>query len=273
MGERDRWLPRHARDDPEAAQAIETLHGGIPPWLRGHLDDWLRQSAPVDRFGFWEGRPHLRLQAAFGTTLPIHVSGLDAEQALDVIDYLLAEGGVDPTDCEELEQLLSEGRSAWRATPHGLQRRVEATLQRGVARVVGAPGRPGRYLEDAWQKAWGRRPDASGAYRAAVQAVEASYQPIVSPRNKRTTLGGLIRDIEGAPTKFRVRFQGDGPEENVHRLVAMLRLLWRSQWDRHGIVDEDVPLHVSLDEARDAVALSASLVHLAQDGGFIAAGA
>ena len=244
------------------------LHEEIPPWLRDHLYGWIRQSAPVDRFGFWEGRSHLRLQAAFGMLLPNHVSDLEAEQALDVIDYLLAEGDVDSKDCEELEQLLAEGGSAWRATPHGLQKRVDDTLQRTVASVINARGRPGQYLEDAWQKAWGRRPDASGAYRAAVQAVEAVYQPIVSPKNKLTTLGRIISDIEKKPSKFRVRLQGNGLEENVRRLVAMLQLLWKSQWDRHGIVDNDVPLYVSLHEARDAVALSASLVHMAQEGGF-----
>ncbi len=272
MGERDRWLPRHARDDPEAAQAIETLHEETPPWLQGPLEDWIRRSAPVDRFGVWEWRAHLRLQAAFGMPLPHHVSELDANQVLDVIDYLLAEGNVEPRGREELEQLLGEGRSAWRATPLGLQKRVDDTLQRTLAGVISARERPGRYLEDAWQKAWGRQPDASGAYRAAVQAVEAGYQPIVSPRNKLTTLGGIIRDIDEKPSKFRVRLQGGGPEENVRNLTAMLQLLWKSQWDRHGIVDDDVPLHLSLDEARDAVALSASLVHLAQEGGFTASG-
>ena len=50
----------------------------------------------------------------------------------------------------------------------------------------------------------------------------------------------------------------------------MLQMLWKSQLDRHGTADESVPLNVSIDEARDAVALATTLVHLAQQGGFSA---
>lgn len=51
----------------------------------------------------------------------------------------------------------------------------------------------------------------------------------------------------------------------------MLRLLWKSEFDRHGTDDETVPLNVSIEEAQDAVALAMILVHLAQQGGFAAA--
>ena len=64
----------------------------------------------------------------------------------------------------------------------------------------------------------------------------------------------------------------DTPDANVERLVGMLQMLWKSQFDRHGTADESVPLNVSIDEARDAVALATTLVHLAQQGGFSANG-
>ena len=132
--------------------------------------------------------------------------------------------------------------------------------------------RPARHLGDAWRKGWGRNPEASGAYNDAVRAVEAAYTPIVSPKNERATLGTVIADITNKPSKFRVRLQADEPEENVARLVSMLQMLWKSQLDRHGTSDEEVPLNVSLEEAQDAVALATTLVHLAEQGGFTAAG-
>ena len=130
--------------------------------------------------------------------------------------------------------------------------------------------RPADYLKGAWHKAWGRDPDPSGAYREAVRAVEAAYAPIVSPKNELATLGTIIRDIRNKPSKFSVRLQADEPEQNVGRLLSTLELLWKSQLDRHGSPDEEVPLNVSLEEAQDAVALATTLVHLAQQGGFTA---
>lgn len=49
---------------------------------------------------------------------------------------------------------------------------------------------------------------------------------------------------------------------------ATLELLWTSQSDRHGTANEDIPMNVTLAQAQDAVALAATLVHLAQQGGF-----
>ena len=121
-------------------------------------------------------------------------------------------------------------------------------------------------------EAWGRSPDASGAYREAVRAVEAAYAPIVSPKNGLATLGSIIADIKNKPSKFEVRLQEDTPGANVDRLIGVLQMLWKSQLDRHGTADEAVPLNVSIDEARDAVALATTLVHLAQQGGFSANG-
>ena len=114
----------------------------------------------------------------------------------------------------------------------------------------------------------GRNPDASGAYREAVRAVEAAYAPIVSPKNERATLGTIIADIRNKPSKFSVRLKADEADGNVDRLVSTLELLWKSEFDRHGSPDESVPLNVSLEEAQDAVAVATTLVHLAQQGGF-----
>ena len=98
--------------------------------------------------------------------------------------------------------------------------------------------------------------------------MEAAYAPITSPKNELATLGTIIADINNKPSKFSVRLQADEPVANVERLAGMLQMLWKSQFDRHGTPDEDVPLNVSIDEARDAVALATTLVHLAQQGGF-----
>ena len=105
-----------------------------------------------------------------------------------------------------------------------------------------------------------------------MRAVEAAYAPLVSPKNESATRGTIIADINNKPSKFPVRLQADTPDANVDRILGMLRMLWKSQLDRHGTADESVPLNVTLDEARDALALATTLVHLAQQGGFTASG-
>ena len=207
------------------------------------------------------------MQASLHRVIVPDVASLPLEDTLDVIDYILAEEDVHPVAVWQLEKLLSDGGSAWRATSGGLQRRIDSTAQATADSVIGTQTRASRHLADAWQRAWGRDPDASGAYREAVRAVEAGYQDIVSPRNERATLGTIIADIGNKPEKLRVRLGGDEADGNVDRLGAMLEMLWKSQFDRHGTADDDVPLNVTLDEARDAVVLSSTLVHLAQDGG------
>ena len=195
------------------------------------------------------------------------------ERYLDVVDYVLGHPSFTNLDSrllDDLEDVLLKGGSVWRATDRGLERRVDKTLEGIADSIFGAGDRSAQYLREAWHRAWGRIPDASGAYREAVRAVEAAYVPMVSPKNERATLGTIIADIGNKPSKFRVRLQADEPEENVDRLVGMLQMLWKSQLDRHGTPDENVPLNVTLEQARDAVALATTLVHLAEQGGFTA---
>ena len=214
----------------------------------------------------------MHAQAALHKEFPARIGHVSPAYLLDVIDYLVHRLDVPAGNLSDLEELLSQGGSAWRATPDGLKRRVDETLQSVAESTIASGTRPAQHLSDAWRKAWGRNPDASGAYREAVRAVEAAYAPIVSPKNERATLGTIIADIKNKPLKFRVRMQADGPEENVDRLGGMLQMLWKSQLDRHGTADEDAPLNVSLEEAQDAAALATTLVHLAQQGGFTANG-
>ncbi len=137
---------------------------------------------------------------------------------------------------------------------------------------MGRETRPSQHLRDAWQKAWGRNPDASGAYREAVRAVEAAHAPIVLPRDSSATLGKMIAALRDKPDKFAARLSGPGSVESVASVRAMFELLWTSQLDRHGTADEAIPLTVTLEQAQDAVALATTLVHLAQQGGFTVTG-
>ena len=181
------WLPPSARNNPERAEAFETLHEGIPPWLRETVDQWIRERVGRHNtyvsWSDWDPEIRTRIQAALHREMCGPVSDLSDDDCLDVIDCVLREEDIcRPADVECLEARLSQGRSAWRATSQGLERRVDPTLQAIVASGFETETRPTQHLRDAWHKAWGSNPDASGAYREAVRAVEAAYAPIALPR-------------------------------------------------------------------------------------------
>ena len=268
-----RWVPLSAREDPARAKDFLALHEGVPEWLKDPLRGWIRQTcADPTVFG-----PAMmsELEAAMQLELRFEVSPLlselPPERYLDVVDYVLGHPSLTNLDSrllDNLEDMLLKGGSVWRATDRGLERRVDETLQSVADSVFITNGRPADYLRSAWHKAWGRNPDASGAHQEAVNATEAAYAHIVSPMNDRATLGTIIRDIRAKPPKFRVRLQATTGEEDVGRVAAMMELLLKSQ-RRHGTDDRSGE---TIEEARDAVALATTLVHLAQQGGFTASG-
>ena len=269
------WLPPSARNNPERAEAFETLREGIPPWLRETVDQWIRKRVgPRNTYASWsDWDPEIRtrIQAALHREMRDPVSDLSDDDCLDVIDSVLREEDIcRPADVEYLEARLSQGRSAWRATSQGLERRVDPTLQAIVASGFETETRPTQHLRDAWHKAWGYNPDASGAYHEAVRAIEAAYAPIALPRDPGATLGKIIAALRDKPAKFAVRLSDPRSEESVGSVRATLELLWTSQSDRHGTANEDIPMNVTLEQAQDAVVLATTLVHLAQQGGFTA---
>lgn len=113
----------------------------------------------------------------------------------------------------------------------------------------------GSHIADSWRQAYGRQADPGQAYGEAVKAVEAAAQPVVSPKNKSTTLGTLIRDLKDGAANFEVRLDGDG---QVDRLGAMMELLWKGQVDRHG--SPELKKAISPEQAEDALRLAVALV-------------
>ena len=274
------WRPLSARRDPERAREFDGLDEDVSPLLRGSLIEWLGGLVgfkdPVDPSPWaarlrWKEDLRSRIGAALRLPTPIagDVDDLPTAILLDTIDFVLSRTDTwQAHHLIELEERLAEGGSAWRATADGLERRADETIQSVADSVFVTNDRPADYLRSAWHKAWGRNPDASGAHQEAVNATEAAYAHIVSPMNDRATLGTIIRDIRAKPPKFRVRLQATTGEEDVGRVAAMMELLLKSQ-RRHGTDDRSGE---TIEEARDAVALATTLVHLAQQGGFTASG-
>lgn len=124
--------------------------------------------------------------------------------------------------------------------------------------------RAGEHLRIAWSEAYGRTPDSGKAYLEAVRAVEAAAAPVVIPRDPLPTLGKILTALSDRPEKWVVTLGGSSQQPVDTR--AVMDMLWRSQFDRHGTADENVPMNVSDAEAEAAVHLAALLVHWFKTG-------
>jgi hypothetical protein len=188
----------------------------------------------------------------------------DPEFALDTIDFALAilhdlNRSEAHLQAQQLGALLDSGRSVWRVTGRRdggwqLVRRSLGPVAEAISSVEGPSQRAHKHLVDAWNKLAGRKPDASGAYREAVRAVEAAAKPIVLPNDSKATLGKMIAAIEAKSSKWTFVL-GD-----VAEVATMCSLLWTHQLDRHGTDDEAAPLTVSLEQADAAIHLAITLV-------------
>lgn len=270
-----------------AEHSGDVLHEGVPEWLKDPLIMWvnarlttttgrnsrgrstteratqaMRDLAVNCRLTLdWRQESHSAWQALERALKD------DGESFLEAINWLLAHPRLreDPEGlAADVEKQLTSGGSAWRATvkdgPAHLERRVPTEIIERYE-VVSSKGRAGEYLRTAWIEMYGRNPDASKAYRQAVSAVEAAGEPTISPNNKRTTLGTMIRDFKAKPEKWNVPL-GDTPEQGRAVLLAMMEGVWHGQTDRHGTADEDAPLSVNQQESEAALHTAITLVYL-----------
>ena len=294
----ERWRPLSARADEKAAGSYDSLHDGIPVWLKNSIANWIERAIatlcqpdssahrypgpdPVEqnvrallmdmerlvrklRLG-WASVGNARIDL-------VRQAVTESQVGLVVIDYLLHVGrAVNPpgfvTLAEQLAGYLEGGGSKWRvAADHSsLEKRVGSEAATRAGELTTGDSRAAQHLRDAWHCVYGRSPNPSHAYREAIRAVEVVAIPVVSPNNSKATLGTVIGEMKATPNKWAVAFQ-PSKGDPVQHVIGMLELLWHSQLDRHGTADESVPLSVSKEEAEAAVHLALTLVHWFQSG-------
>lgn len=227
----DRWRPLHVRESDDATR-YDGPFDGVPSWLFMPLWDWVDSQMP----NVWGGKTWSRsaiatyrsMAAALRTTFETlqdasgqHIrDGLYAyvaaepDRLLSVVDWVLHHrlSATNPYHRQVLETLsgiLESGGSAYevcRDDSHHcyLGRRLTPVERAAADEAMVGVDKPARYLARAWKAVYGRDPHPSEGYALAIKAVEAAVIPVVSPGNKRATLGTVIRDLRGSPTKWRV---------------------------------------------------------------------
>jgi hypothetical protein len=272
------WRPLTVRTGAlEARAQHDALREDVPSWLAGNLWDFvnymIKGSGEID-YGLLRaiernvrvslGEKNDVFDLYFKLRDAVHQ---DAGTFLNVVDYLLTRPLARDV-ANELDRHLLEAGSAWEVSPQadGLTRRVAPEARAAAEQVMSAGDKAAQHVAMAWEKAYGRWPDAKAAYREAVSAVEAAAIPIVVPTDTQATLGKVIGELRVQAAQFECSLQPPAPFESIAAVVGMLQLLWKGQRDRHGSPDEEVPVSVEMPEAQAAVHLAVTLVQFFTKG-------
>jgi hypothetical protein len=254
-------------------RALEAPYQDVPEHLRQPLWDWIQDGLVFKPERVRQVAIALRIHLPTGTQTQqfaiLRSMCGDAEFMLDLVEVMLEFYHWDTGRADQLNKLLFEGNSAYTvkaAKWDGLEERVAPGVKELVSEAAStASGSAGDHLVNAWNEAYGRNPDPVKAYSESIKAVEAALAPQVSPMNGKQTLGTMIRDVDSRPSKWRFII-GDSSDSGINTVLRMMRLLWNGQTSRHGGLN---PTRAeTLDEARVAVHLAATLVQFGISGAF-----
>lgn len=167
---------------------------------------------------------------------------------------------------QNLDTILEESGSKWKVGERnsicGLEERVDPAMQQMVDNAMDSSSGYGQQLSEAWHYMFGREPNYSAAYAAAIKAVESIALPMVEPNNKDSTLSKASRVMRDQHWEFQIEVR---EENNVPGGVIQLLMsgLMNSQPDRHGGPDSGV---VSKEKAQVAVYSAVFLIQCFKAG-------
>lgn len=167
---------------------------------------------------------------------------------------------------QNLDTILEESGSKWKVGERnsicGLEERVDPAMQQMVDNAMDSSSGYGQQLSEAWHYMFGREPNYSAAYEAAIKAVESIALPMVEPNNKDSTLSKASRVMRDQHWEFQIEAR---EENNVPGGVIQLLMsgLMNSQPDRHGGPDSGV---VSKEKAQVAVYSAVFLIQCFKAG-------
>ncbi|QHB63711.1 hypothetical protein DXA76_07785 [Bifidobacterium adolescentis] len=167
---------------------------------------------------------------------------------------------------QNLDTILEESGSKWKVGERnsicGLEERVDPAMQQMVDNAMDSSSGYGQQLSEAWHYMFGREPNYSAAYAAAIKAVESIALPMVEPNNKDSTLSKASRVMRDQHWEFQIEAR---EENNVPGGVIQLLMsgLMNSQPDRHGGPDSGV---VSKEKAQTAVYSAVFLIQCFKAG-------
>ncbi|PFG34851.1 hypothetical protein [Sanguibacter antarcticus] len=267
------FVPFDASEDEVAARQV--LRSGVPTSMRAPITNWIwhQMASPqgfVKPYAMHTIENNLDISFGFDSTFTgvlekkVFLTLLgkrDARNLLRIADWLLAQAGSRGTKHIALQAVLRQGRSQYEVVLRDSSYRLALRLPEGVqaaAEQVMDLGTPGTLLRRAWSKLYDIDPDPSGAYSAAVKAVEAAALPALGISRPTATISDAVRAIERREATWRLPFKREHTEYlSRDVLLGMLKSLYRGQRDRHG---SDAYSDVTPEEAEAAVLMAVPLV-------------
>lgn len=265
----------------------DVLAKGFPGHLREAMFEWIKQALDMPAYNLVNPSTFLDFQNAmhddFGfksdkylawdSDALVWLRKIDDDLYVNFLDYLVQRQGIsgiwgrhpfEQVLTHPIEQVLSEGGSAWAVQPFNGGYRVMERVSQGVCDVVNevlsSADRASSKLKQAWADAYGVNPRPSEAYSNAVVAVEIAALSCIKiePKNgTEPTLSSLFSILEAENPKWRLVLRDSPKAPGAKSLATMLRTLWRGHESRHGRQDYT---DASIEEARAAVMLAATLV-------------
>ncbi len=268
------WTPPGLSED-EAAAFLVTREG-IPANAQPEILRWLiRDRYDHEQVDLGE---YLKFQTALRRPLGLvpaksatigavrkWLAGLDEGTLTALVDYRLSSSFPRPSfnpqprdTVASIKGILHSASSGWTVGDRNgrwglIEALPEAVIDVAQA-VVSQSGKASQLLNAAWASAFGIDKRPSHAYFDAVRAVEVFSCPLISPKDRVSTLGKDINVLDNKPEAWAFALSGD---RSIERLLGALRLLWHSQTDRHGREDYE---DVGVDEAQAAVLLATTIV-------------
>ena len=193
----------------------------------------------------------------------------DESRALDVIDWLLGHGC---GHAQSLEHILKSAGHVLRVSPDGnrLVERIDPALWDEYEQVTQLDDQASQYMQEAWALAFGREPNLSDAWGRAIKAIETLLKPIVSPKNKKATIGSMTSELRQAPGKWECElpdrvYNVNGEINSKRGIEVFIDTLATIgyQPDRHG---SDQPQDVDEATARSVLFLATTVVGWLRDG-------
>jgi len=274
------WMPLSVRRNQ---QSEFSLVDNVPQFMRHGIKEWIQQAINGDNRLVALMALELRIDELSdnidnfypddAVIACIQRSGpwdmYDESMALDVIDWLLGHGC---GDAQSLEHVLKAADHVLRVSPDGsrLVERIEPTLWDEYEQVTQPDDQVSQYMQEAWALAFGRDPNLSDAWGRAIKAIETLLKPIVSPKNKKATIGSMTSELRQAPDKWECKLpdrvynvNGEiNSKRGIEVFVDALATIGY-QPDRHG---SDQPQDVDEATARSVLFLATTVVGWLRDG-------
>lgn len=259
----------------------EALTEAFPGYLREAIFGWMKGQINVHSgyaysTNFVEFQNASRMDLGFQADtlmdwadqiLP-HLRDINDEQFTNLLDYMASRAYYQLDTKHPLEQVLSDGGSAWTVTRWNgrfgrLSKRVPDGVREAVSAVLSSTDAASSKLQEAWLDAYGTNPRASVAYSHAVVAVETAALTLIPTGKDEPTLASVFSLLEGDKPKWTLIFRDNDKAPSAKTLAMMLRTIWRGHESRHGRPEYE---DATLEEARGVVILAATLVQWFSSG-------